>query len=124
MKEPKFFKTFEKYSEVSKKLRKESEDYIKDTLLGLPNNYFNFHTYDEDGIREDDNYVTVGYSGRHPEYDSELYAEVDGIHWDKKGGIKLDLAEHGDYDIDYITTGELYAVAETMYNILNPSNDN
>ena len=119
MKKPKFFKTFEKYGEVSNKLRKESKDYIKDTLLGLPNNYFDFHTYDEDGIREDYNHITVGYLYCHQEYDSELYAEVDGIYWDKKGCIKLDLAEHGDYDIDYITTDELYTVAETMYNILN-----
>ena len=119
MKEPKFFKAFEKYSVASKKLHKESKDYIKDTLLGLPNNYLAFHTYDEDGIREDDNYITVGYLVCHPEYDSELRAEVDGIHWDKRGCIKLELAEHGDYDIDYITTDELYTVAETMYNILN-----
>lgn len=124
MKEPKFFKTFKKYSEVSKKLRKESKDYIKDTLLGLPNNCFDFHTYDEDGIREDYNHITVDYLYCRQEYDSELNAEVGGIHWDKEGCIKLDLVEHGDYDIDYITDGELYTIAETMYNILNHSNDN
>jgi hypothetical protein len=72
--------------------------------------------FKNNGNAIDDLYVSVTYDGgRHPEYASNAFAQVDGIYLNKKGNIVLNIEDDDEYGIENISWDELYTIAEFVY---------
>lgn len=106
----KFLEIGEQWSELSKKLRKESEKYLKKVLQKADGKRINL---DWEELEELDlNEISVSYDGgNHPEYASDCFATVEGVHITKNGKLCVEVEEEYDYEVDRITTSELYDVA-------------
>ena len=80
---------------------KKSLDFIK-SALKCNDNRIDFHAYDEEGCRIDDNSFVVPYDGgAHPEYASNCFSDVNSIYI-KDNNIFLDIEDCEEYPIDSI----------------------
>ena len=106
----KFMEIGQQWSEVSKKLRKECEKYLKKVLEKTKDKRISWEwqELEELGVYE----ISVSYDGgRHPEYASDCYANVYGVHINKSGKLCIELKEEYDYEIERVNTLEVYDLA-------------
>ena len=72
--------------------------------------------FKNDGNAIDDEYVSVAYDGgRHPEYASSAFSNVNSVYLNKKGRIVLDTDDCDEYEIENLSYDELYTIAEFVY---------
>ena len=105
---------FESIQPVREQIRKSCISYLKRVLKKRENFCIGFYTNNGDAI--DDLYVTVSYDGgRHPEYASNAFSNVNYVYINDKGRIVLDIDDCEEYEIENITFDELYALSEFVY---------
>lgn len=105
---------FESIQPVREEVRKRCISYLKRVLKKRDGNSISF--FDNDGFAIDDQYATVSYDGgRHPEYDSNVFSNVEAVYLDKKGNVVLETEDTSDYSVDNITWDELYDLACFVY---------
>jgi hypothetical protein len=104
---------FEAIAPIRRQIAKKCLAYLK---RELKKNNGSIEFFDNDGNAIDDEYVSVAYDGgRHPEYNSSAFSQVDGIYLNEKGNIVLNIEDDNEYDINNISWDELYDVAEFVY---------
>lgn len=104
---------FEAIAPIRRQIAKKCLAYLK---RELKKNNGSIEFFDNEGNAIDDEYVSVAYDGgRHPEYNSSAFSQVDGIYLNEKGNIVLNIEEDNEYDINNISWDELYDVAEFVY---------
>lgn len=105
---------FESIQPVREEIRKRCISYLRRVLKNRENLSIGFYTNNGDAI--DDLYVTVSYDGgRHPEYASNAFSNVNYVYINDKGKIVLDIDDCEEYEIENITFDELYALSEFVY---------
>jgi hypothetical protein len=105
---------FESIQPVREEIRKRCISYLRRVLKNRESLSINFYTNNGDAI--DDLYVTVSYDGgRHPEYASSAFSNVNCVYINDKGRIVLDIDDCEEYEIENITFDELYALSEFVY---------
>lgn len=102
---------YEAIQPIRSQIAKKCTAYLKRELKKAENNNIEF--FDDNGGAIDDLYVTVSYDGgRHPEYASNAFSNVNSVYLNKKGRVVLDIDDCDEYEIENLTFDELYAVAE------------
>ena len=105
---------FESIQPVREEIRKRCISYLRRVLKNRESLSIGFYTNNGDAI--DDLYVTVSYDGgRHPEYASSAFSNVNYVYINDKGKIVLDIDDCEEYEIENITFDELYALSEFVY---------
>lgn len=93
--------------------------YLKRVLKKAKDKRLDF--YDENGNGYGGEFVCVSYDGgRHPEYGSNVFSNVNGIFLNDKGEVTLDTEDDSEYKIENITWDELVNVADYVYRVLMP----
>lgn len=65
--------------------------------------------------------VCVNYDGgNHPEYASNCFSTVYGVDMNEKGEITLCTEDCDEYDIDSVSTSEIYDLCDFIDNVLLP----
>ena len=101
----------EQIAEKERQIKKGCIDYLKKTIKEVGT----ICTEGEEDV------LTVTYDGgRHPEYDTNAFSEVNNIFL-KDGKIYLDTEDCEEYSIDRINDDEVYDVAMFVYEMLNKS---
>ena len=104
----KFKKTSGRYYKVQNQLRNDCVDYL---IRKLEENG-NHIDWDDKDL---DCSVTISYNGgNHPEYASNLYSTLTGIDLDENGNITFDIEDCSEYDVDDVSTDELYYVCDFL----------
>ena len=108
---------------------KKSVDLLMATVVNNCNNYLKkvikendnsiyFHEYDDEGLRLDDNSFCVPYDGgRHPEYASNVFSDVERVYI-KKGAIYLETEDCEEYGLENIDIYTLYDMCEYIHNVI------
>ena len=110
----KFQKTANKWFKLQNELRKECIEFLEKALKANNNHL----EWDDSEL---DSSVCVTYDGgNHPEYASNAFSTVTGIDLNERGEITLDIEDDSKYDIENITTEELYDVCDFVDNVLLP----
>lgn len=111
MEKEKFLEIGKKWSEISDQLREESVNYLERVLKEQDGQRlsWNWEELENLGIGS----VTVSYDGgNHPEYASDCFCTVEGVHINKKNGkVCVDIEESSEYSVDRISVDEVYDVA-------------
>ena len=104
---------FEAITPIRRQIAKKCLAYLK---RELKKNNGSIAFFDNEGNAIDSAYVSVTYDGgRHPEYASNAFAQVDGIYFNEKGNIVLNTEDDDEYGIENISWDELYEVADFVY---------
>ena len=105
-------------NELEAKALSECMGFLKE-VLKLNKNKIELHEYDEQGFQVDDNCFTVPYDGgRHPEYASNCFSEVNSI-FIRKGKIYLDIDDCECYPIDSISDRNIIDLCLYVWNLIN-----
>ena len=112
MEEVKFIKTGNELSNLATQLKQECVDYLTQVTKEKGLIEFDLEQYNE--------CVCISYDGgRHPEYDSDLYATVYGVSFnDDENRLSIDMEYNDDYTVDRLSADEIYTLALTVYNKL------
>jgi hypothetical protein len=114
MAKEKFQVLSDKWLLLQGKVRKECIKFLEKTLKAN-NNHLEWDDSELDGS------VCVTYDGgNHPEYASNAFSTVTGIDLNERGEITLDIEDDSEYDIENITTEELYDICDFVDNVLLP----
>lgn len=100
---------FEKWINVNNELRNACIEYLNSILDKVPFNV----------IEIDDDYpVSCAYDGgNHPEYNSNCFSKVLGVHKNpKNNNIYLDIEDADNYSIDSVSAETLYYICESVKN--------
>jgi hypothetical protein len=98
------------------KLREICVDILTSILKDIPDNKIDFNEY------EDVN-PTIGYDGgRHPEYASNMFADVWGIRL-QRGKIVFEIDEDDSYEIDKVPVEDVAALVDTLVPVLLDSKE-
>ena len=102
---------YEAIQPIRRQIEKRCIAFLKKVLKKFENRNIEF--YDTDGNAIDDKYVSVAYDGgRHPEYASSAFSNVNSVYLNNKGRVVLDIEDCDEYEIENLSFDELYAVAE------------
>ena len=112
MEDVNFIKIGDDFSNIATQLKQECVDYL--TQVTKENGSIKFD------LDQEDEYVCVSYDGgRHPEYDSDLYATVYGVSFnDDENRLSIDMEYNDDYTVDRLSADEVYTLALAVYNKL------
>lgn len=127
--ETKIINDINKLAEMSRNLRLECKhfiiDFVKEYGKEEKDGKFTLNLYDDEvGEYLGNQNICCTYDGgNHPEYDANPYSTIDTIHvvGDK---CLLDTEDTEDYDIDYITTDEVIAIAEYFTDVKGELDEN
>ena len=111
-----FTKAFGIFGDSCMKLREICVDILTSILKDIPDNKIDFNEY------EDVN-PTIGYDGgRHPEYASNMFADVWGIRL-QRGKIVFEIDEDDSYEIDKVPVEDIAALVDTLVPVLLDSEE-
>lgn len=98
---------------------KNCNDYLK-KILNENGGKISFHTYDDDGFQTDNNSFCVPYDGgRHPEYASNVFSDVETVFWNNKNGaIYLETEDCEEYGLENIDIYTLYDMCEYIHDVI------
>ena len=115
-----FQKTADKIANAKLTLEKECAEFIQNVLKAWGGDGFDFSAIQR-VLNYDDAYVTVVYDGgRHPEYNSNAFSEVELVHLNnEKSIIQFDTEDEEDCDIVRFDVDGIYAVADAMVDCIN-----
>lgn len=99
---------------IQREIRKKSEKYLEKVLMEFGGR-LSFDGY------EPEEWVSVPYDGgSHPEYASNCFSTVNGVFFDKKGNICLDIEDCSEYPLTDVDWDDVYNIADYIENqILN-----
>ena len=110
-----FEKTSNKYFKISGELRRDCIEYLT-RKLKENGNHIEWDDLDLDCS------VTLSYNGgNHPEYASNCYSTLTAINLNERGEITFDIEDCSEYDVDEVTTTELYDVCDFLENVHVPT---
>ena len=113
-KQEKFQATAEEWLKLQGKVRKECISFLK-RILKRNDKHLEWNDSELSAS------VCVTYDGgNHPEYASNAFSTVYGVDMDEKGNITLNTEDCDEYDIDSVSTGELYDLCDFIDNVLLP----
>lgn len=105
---------FEAITPIRNQIANRCQAYLKKVLKKAENHTISF--FDNEGEAIDNDYVSVIYDGgRHPEYASNAFSNVNAVFLNSKGRICLDIEDCDEYEIDNVSWDELYTIAEFVY---------
>jgi hypothetical protein len=109
-KKPAFQTIADEYFTISGKLRKSSLKWLRSQLKTHPNMDFSGLSYQ----------VSCAYDGgNHPEYNSNCFSLIGGV-YNNDGGIYLNIEDCDTYDIDSLSTEEIYFLCDYIKNVYFP----
>lgn len=117
MAKEKFYKTLEKWVDVSKKLREDCLEFLTRKLNETENKRieWDYDECEELGLPG----VSVPYDGgNHPEYASNVFSDVWGVFLDKDGKVNFILNDCDEYEEERLESGEVCAVAQFLDDLL------
>ena len=110
------YELLEKIAPMKKEIMERCLAYIKEQLEKADGRSISF--IDENDEPFGGMVVVVTYDGgRHPEYAANPYSEVYGLYM-KNGKIYIDCEDCDEYNIEYVTYGDIVDIADFMYDIL------
>lgn len=118
------------FYEVGRNLRSECRQFIVDFVKEYgeedKNGRFTLYLYnDEYGEYLGNENICCTYDGgNHPEYDANPFSTINTIHVYDGGRVFLDTEDTDGYDIDFITTDEMIAIAEYFTNVKGELDEN
>lgn len=108
----------ETFFTAAHKLKFECLNHIKEILNNQPEKRITWlnDEIDEIGLEP----LTIGYDGgNHPEYASNMFSEVEGVHLNEYGNIIFDLAD-GEMYAEYMeNAAEIYYVCDFLDCLVN-----
>ena len=109
----------EKIAIMKLTLNKECTEFMQNVLKAWGGDGFDFSAIQR-VFNYDDAYITVVYDGgRHPEYNSNAFSEVELVHLNEKSIIQFDTEDSEDCNIDRFNVDDIYAVAEAMVDCID-----
>ena len=115
----KFQDTAEKIAIMKLTLKKECTEFIQSVLEVWGSDGFDFSAIQR-VFNYDDAYISVVYDGgRHPEYNSNAFSEVELVHFGKKSIIQFDTEDEEECNIDRFDVDDVHTVAEAMLDCIN-----
>ena len=101
------------YFKIGRKLRIVCLTWLKSQLKKIPSMDFSYI----------DSCISVNYNGEnHPEYASNCFSNVEGVYL-KDGNIYLHIEDCDQYDIDELTTDEVFDLCDYIKNEYLPNRD-
>lgn len=99
---------------IQREIREKCEKYLQ-MVLEEHGGTLDFNDY------ETDEWVSVPYDGgNHPEYASNCFSTVNGVFFDEKGNICLDIDDCSEYPLTDVDWDDVYNIADHIENqILN-----
>ena len=115
-----FQETADKIANAKRTLEKECTEFIQNVLKAWGGDGFDFSAIQR-VFNYDDAYITVVYDGgRHPEYNSNAFSEVELVHLNnEKSIVQFDTEDEEDCNIDRFDVDDIYEVADAMVDCIN-----
>lgn len=103
-------KLYDRILPIQREIRTKSVRYLEFVLVEHDNK-IDFNDYDPQ------EWISVPYDGgNHPEYASNCFSTVNGIFFDERGNICLDIEDCSEYPLSDVNWDDVYNIADYIEN--------